>query len=128
MPEENFLDVQEENEADDREVRSRYRPLVKPTFQPNIPMHLLAGLSDKERYMVEAISRMEQQNNWQIERIIETRNIHIETDVRIVGTERCLKRIERWRLRFSSKWTIFSACVVILLTALVGAAVSKYVH
>lgn len=44
-------------------------PEEKPTFTSSIPDHLLADLSPKDKYIIEQLSIMSQQQTWQVKKL-----------------------------------------------------------
>ena len=54
----------------DKDQKSRYTPLEVPEFNSTIPPHLLGKLTEQERYLVETLSKMEQQNTWLINSVV----------------------------------------------------------
>lgn len=81
-------------------IMSRYPEMDKaPEFAPAIPAHLVAKLTDSERYLVTSISKMEQQNNWVATQIVVHNKAICETDVRV-------QKLEWWKKLLTSKWAI----------------------
>jgi len=70
------------------EDSSRYQPLQVKEFKSSIPQHILAKLSDGERYMVETMSKLENQGDWLIETIQVQHSALRELDLRQTGTEK----------------------------------------
>lgn len=46
------------------QAKRRYDPVVPKEFRSTIPAHLLGKLSDTERYLVETMSKLENQYEW----------------------------------------------------------------
>lgn len=46
------------------EPPNHYQPLQEKEFKSTIPAHLLDKLSESERYMVQTMSRLENQSDW----------------------------------------------------------------
>ncbi len=103
----------------DEVFRSRYRALHVPEFKSTIPPHLLGKLGDQERYIVETLSRMEQQNSWIVLATVESNAAVMELD------ERELK-VETWRERITSKWAVFLAILVVLAPVILKSVLDHY--
>ncbi len=92
----------------DTAKKSRYTVLEKPDFKSQVPEMLLTGCSAKDRYLIEAMSRIEGQNSWLIDQACGASKVWVDLDVRIA-------EIEAWKDRLMSKWTLialFMAAVV----------------
>jgi 23S rRNA pseudoU1915 N3-methylase RlmH len=96
--------------------KSKINLLKVPDFKSTIPEHFVAKLSEQERYLVQTLSKMEQENAWLIVCIVEINANAIDTDVRV-------QKVEQWKERLTSKWTLviggLALTVPILLKALV---------
>jgi hypothetical protein len=91
----------------DEITESRYKLLVVPEFKSTIPQPLLGKLSEQEKYLVETLSKMEQQNAWLITAVVEGNRINLEIDRRLV-------RLERWQSIFSGKWAVLVGIVILV--------------
>src|SRR4051812_19391275 len=93
------------------------RPWFAPDFKSAIPPHLVNKLSEQEKYLVETLSRMESQNAWLIDSMLDQNRAAIETDVRV-------QVVEDWKSVISGKWAIVAGfiliCVPIVITKLIG--------
>ena len=92
--------------ADD--IKSKYELLVVPDFKSAIPPHLLGKLTDQERYLVETLSKMEQQNTWLIVAAVKASNAAIDLDIRQT-------KVEQWKDRLTSKWSLLAALGLVVL-------------
>lgn len=102
--------------------KSRYNAIRVPDFRATIPEHFLAKLNEQERYLVQTLSKMEQENAWLIVSLVETTAHTLDLDVR-------LQKIEQWKDRLTSKWTLLlgaaALTVPVLLKAFVDHALRK---
>ena len=98
--------------------KSKYTKLAMPEFKSTVPAHLIDKLTPQEKYVVETLSRMEQQNTWLMNAAMEGNRVNLETDVRV-------QRVETWRKILSGKWAILALVGTMLVTAIVSALV-KY--
>lgn len=92
----------------EQESQSRYRPIEIPEFKSAIPPHLLAKLPEADRYMVEMVSKMEQQTVWLVTAVKDENEAKIELDVRMA-------KLEAWKTMLCNKWSLVA--VVFLLVA-----------
>lgn len=95
---------------------SRYKKLEIPVFQSIIPSHLLGRLTDQERYLVETLSKMEQQNTWLIEAVSEGNRQIIDLDQRHDSTVKRIVTVETWKNKFSAKWAVIAAIGIVVST------------
>jgi hypothetical protein len=86
----------------------KLRLLAVPEFKSSIPAHLLDKLTDQERYLVETLSRLEQQNNWLIVTLVGTNNATVQVEKRLSG-------LETWKMRVASRWAPVIALAAVLL-------------
>ena len=103
----------------DEQCKSRYRTLAVPEFKSAIPAHLLGKLAEQERYLIEALSKMEQQNTWLMGAAIEANTAIIELDGR-------QNRVEVWRDRITSKWALILGSLVIVAPVVLKALFDYY--
>lgn len=103
--------------TDDKE--SRYKELEVPEFKCTIPPHLLSKLDDADRYLVEIASKMEQQNAWMVGVLRNENEATVEMDSR-------LGRIEKWKERLMSRWTMAVALGVICIPVVLKAVVDRW--
>lgn len=103
--------------------KSRHPILQEPPeFKATVPEHLLKQMSESERYMVEAISRQEQQFAWVTSSLHQVDGKVIITDTQLQEVHRDVKKINEWRTFFSGRWAVVSALAVVILTGLASAA------
>ena len=93
------------------------KTLSIPEFLPSIPTHLLSDCDDREKFILERISVLIQQNKWQMEmlrRFYEQRNEHKRkfADLYQHKIEQQIKEAEQ---RGSKKWKLYVAAVLILI-------------
>lgn len=92
--------------------QSRYKTLAVPAFKSSIPQHLLVKLPETERYIVEALSKAEQQYAWLVDQALENNRQMVETEKRVTINE-------RWREAVTSKWSLLLGVVVVIAPVLV---------
>ena len=111
--------------AQSNNFESLYPKLERPTFQSTVPPHLLGKLTDQERYVVEMLSRSEQQNEWIINAILENNRIYRDLDRRLQQLSSDLdarvSKVEGWQKTVTSKWA-----VVVAIFLWVSPIVGKY--
>ena len=105
--------------ADDQ-IKSRYEPLAVPEFKSAIPPHLLGKLTEQERYLVETLSKMEQQNSWQIVACVKANTAIIDLDTR-------QSKVELWKERLMSKWSLLVIAGALIVPMIVKALFDHYV-
>lgn len=98
---------------------SRYAVLEKPEFKSSIPPHLVNKLSEHEKWLCEAISIIQAQNEWLIEAALESNRIHIESDIRI-------QEVQDWKAMFSSKWTVIAGFFLLLIPVALKSLLEHY--
>ncbi len=64
--------------------KSKINQLRVPDFKSTIPDHFVSKLNDQERYLVQTLSKMEQENAWLIVGMVETNAHAIDLDVRVL--------------------------------------------
>lgn len=102
----------------DQESQSRYKPIEIPEFKSAIPPHLLAKLPEADRYMVEMVSKMEQQNAWLVTAIKDENEAKIELDLRMA-------KFEKWKTMLCNKWSLIAAVLLIVAPVLVKAWIER---
>jgi NADP-dependent 3-hydroxy acid dehydrogenase YdfG len=90
----------------------RYTEFQKPEFKSQIPAHLTEKLDAKERFMLEAISRMEQEQAWLIRVVLETNKATIESDLR-------MQEVQDWKQMVTYKASGVVALALIVMPLLV---------
>ena len=105
------------------EFQSQYPKLERPVFEPRVPAHLLNQLTDEQRYVIEALSKAEQQNEWIINATLENNRIYRDLDRRIqkgnAQTDARLQNVEGWQKMVTSKWSV-AVAIILWLSPLVG--------
>jgi len=99
--------------------KSRYELLKVPEFKSAIPQHLLGKLTDQERYLVETLSKMEQQTSWLVDAAIKSNGANVELDLR-------QSRVELWKERVTSKWALGIGAVVMIVPVVLGSLISHF--
>lgn len=107
-----------DNMGDDQ-LKSKYDLLAVPEFKSSIPAHLLGKLTDQERYLVETLSKMEQQNAWLIVAAVKASLAVVDLDTRQA-------RQETWKERLTSKWSLLAVLGALVLPMLVKALFDHY--
>ncbi len=102
-------------------TKSRYAKLEVPDFHSTIPPHLLGQLSLQEKYLVETLSKIEQQNQWLINAAIECNRVNVETDVR-------LQQMEKWKDMLTSKWAVVSCILLLMVPVAVKSLIDYLLH
>lgn len=97
--------------ADKPERIPRYQALKLPEFKSTVPDHLIDKLSPQEKWVIEAISRMEQRDEWIIAAILDCNRSNIESDLRI-------QELQDWQALISSKWAVLLGCLALIAPVL----------
>lgn len=121
--------------------RPKYETVQAREFKSSIPAHLLGKLSESERYMVETMSKLENQSDWLTAVAGQNRIILIEMDARLGGVEaelnkqgkfsdesgRRLVEMEKlsekvsklwdWKTMMSGKWAVLWALLLLIFSA-----------
>ncbi len=95
-----------------------YELLEIREFKSSIPPHLLGKLSESERYLVETMSRLENQNNWLVNALLKVNKDVLDCDRRITETNRNVATVSDWKQLMSGKWAVLAAISLILLSVL----------
>ena len=93
---------------DNSQSRSQYPPLEKPEFKSSIPPYLTQNLTEHERFLVESLSRIEQQAAWLVSCALSQNRAVIDIDLRV-------KSVEKWKSMFTGKWGVLATVTIILL-------------
>lgn len=94
--------------------KSKFSVLRVPEFKSMIPEHFLAKLSEQERYLVQTLSKMEQENVWLVGMMSVTNDAVMDIDVR-------LQKVEQWKERLTSKWTLLLGAAALTFPVLLKA-------
>lgn len=106
--------------------KHNYEPAVMREFKSTIPPHLLANLPEDERFMVETMSKLENQYGWLAEVAVRNNQATLDLDgrVTVVEGEQAKTRVQLaalddqkekvdklwdWKQYFSGKWAIIAA-------------------
>lgn len=112
--------------------KSREAKLEIPEFKSTIPGHLLGKLSDSERYIIETLSKIENQSDWLVKLAVADNTDLIllldkasGTDDRIDkinktvdGVDKLTERVTTlwdWHQMLSGKWTVLWALMLIII-------------
>lgn len=95
----------------DFERDSDYKELKLPEYSPQIPSHLLAGLSPEMQHLFEQQSMQSQYLKWTCEAMVDTNKQVRKTNGR-------LKKVENWKEKLTSFGAIILAAIVILSSLL----------
>jgi hypothetical protein len=98
----------------------RYQELKEPVFKSSIPEHLVNKLSDQEKWVIEALSRVEGQIAWIAKAVIDGNRSNIESDLRI-------QELQDWRAMISSKWAVIGGFLLMCLPILIEKIVTHFV-
>lgn len=91
------------------EHESTYPPLNLPTFESEIPEHLLKGVSQETRFVMENINIQTQYIKWLCEAAI-------DTNLQVRRTNGRLKRVEVWKDKINNGWVVTAAVMTFLGT------------
>lgn len=121
--------------------RPKYEQVQAREFKSSIPVHLLGKLSESERYMVETMSKLENQSDWLAAVAGQNRIILIEMEARLGSVEselgkqgktseesgRRLVEMEKlsekvsklwdWKTMMSGKWAVLWALLLLVFSA-----------
>lgn len=119
--------------------RPKYEPIQTREFKSTIPAHLLGKLSDSERYVVETMSRLENQSDWLLEVAVENRKSIIDISERVASIESWTQKEDKrldvvettttvhrekvdklwdWKTTMSGKWAMLWAVGLVVLSVL----------
>jgi len=116
--------------------KHRYEPMAPREFRSTIPAHLLANLPEDERFMVETISKLENQFNWLSDCAVKNNGSTLDLDQRVLELEAaCREQKKRsaladtledkvntlwdWKQYFSGKWAVIGGIVLVVYPLLV---------
>lgn len=101
--------------------KSSIEPLEQPEFRGMIPEHMLAKLADKERYLFERVSEMEQRESWLVQSCRDNRR-------HLINTDTVARSVHRWRQQITSRWGFIVGAVVIALPVVLKAVVEIWLR
>lgn len=133
-PSQAVITVHEVSQQPVRE-KHRYEPMAPREFRSTIPAHLLANLPEDERFMVETMSKLENQFNWLAEWAVKNNGSTLDLDERVMTLEADRKsckelltaslavkdKVEKlwdWKQYFSGKWAVLAAATLIVVPIL----------
>lgn len=125
----------EKNESTGEKPKRHYDPIALREFRSTIPPHLLTNLPDDERFMVETMSKLENQFGWLSEGLVKTNAAAVDLDervsalehhqrnttTRLVVMEKQEEKVNKlwdWKQLFTGKWGVLAAIVIILVPLL----------
>ena len=108
-------------------------PVQVREFKSSIPAHLLGKLSESERYMVETMSKLENQSDWLVSVAVENRKSIMGIDEglavaklveqRLVSLETVVadhkdkvSKLWDWKTMMSGKWAMLWALLLIVFS------------
>lgn len=112
--------------------KRHYDALVMREFKSTIPQHLLTNLPDDERFMVETMSKLENQYGWLADGMLRCNTAVLDLDERVTAAESAQAELSSrtaafvqqsnkvnelwdWKQFFSGKWAVLTAAVLMLL-------------
>jgi hypothetical protein len=112
--------------------KSRYVQLEVPEFKSTIPAHLLGKLSDSERFMVETMSKLENQSDFLVKAAMQGNRENLDIDSRLTVLESWkervgvgepvmadvvdkVKKLWDWHQMFSGRWGVIWALALIVV-------------
>lgn len=96
-------------------MRDEEGELQVPRFQSEIPEHLIASLSLKEKWQYEQISIQGKQNQWLIQRSVKADKRQNETDEKITTLDTRVKVFEELKTIMTAKWSLVGGLFIIIL-------------
>jgi len=113
-------------------VKRHYDQLAPKEFHSTIPAHLLTNLPDDERFMVETMSKLENQFGWLSEGLVKTNNAAVDLDERVTDLEKTqrdsaarlaaaekledkVNKLWDWKQLFTGKWGVIAAIAIVVL-------------
>lgn len=85
--------------SEEEKITTKYQVLEKPDFKSAIPSHLTTKLSDQEKYLVETLSRMEQQTSWLVTNMLTMNKAVVEVDSEV-------QKLFVFKRMLLSKWSV----------------------
>lgn len=104
--------------------------LIEPPkeFRSSIPPHLLEKLSDSDRWLVETMSRLENQNNWMVQAILRVNKDVLDCDRRVTSVRKDVSTISDWKQLMTGKWAVIGVIVVIVVPVVIKAILDHLWH
>lgn len=79
------------------------KDLEIPKFKPNIPDYMLKGMDNHNKYIIEQISKLSQQNEWQTDIVYKIYNYTKTINGKVVELEHFRQRLDM-ELELDQKW------------------------
>jgi hypothetical protein len=115
--------------------KRHYEEVVPREFRSTIPPHLISHLPDDERFIVETVSRLENQFQWMQDNVVRNSKSTLDLDervnalesvvafttTRLIGMEGQVDRVNKlwdWKQFFSGKWAILAGAGLLVAGAL----------
>lgn len=112
--------------------KHRYEPIILREFKSTIPPHLIAHLPDDERFIVETVSKLENQYAWMVENVVRNNGAALDLDERVSSLEGTgsrttarlavmegqadkVDKLWDWKQFFSGKWAILAAIGIMVI-------------
>lgn len=112
--------------------KHHYDAIILREFRSTIPPHLLANLPDDERFMVETMSKLENQYGWLADGMLRGNSATLDLDERVTALEKAQKdtavrltamegqedkvnKLWDWKQFFSGKWAVLAAIAIVLV-------------
>ena len=99
------------------DIKPGSKEFEKPVFNPNIPSHLLKSCNDQQRFILERISVLTQQQAWQIQKVGETHNYCKAINGKVIELEK-FRQAELTRLAVSDgskKWKRWLGIICVVM-------------
>lgn len=112
--------------------KHHYEAITLREFKSTIPPHLIAHLPEDERFIVETVSRLENQYAWMVENVVRNNGATLDLDERVsaleskeVHTATRLVMMEGqadkvgklwdWKQFLSGKWAVVAALALVVI-------------
>ena len=82
--------------------------MTVPEFRSTIPPHLLGKMDEQQRYLVETLSKLEQQSVWVTARVVDH-----DRDLTEMSTH--VNKLAQWRSMLTSRWSMAAAVIVMVV-------------
>jgi hypothetical protein len=127
----------------------RYELVIQKDFKPSIPHHLLAKLPEEERFLVETMSKLENQCEWLVAIALRANADCLDLDSRVNVLEQVVPQVAQtvaavhktaeetkvrantlwdWKQIFSGKWTVIALIVTLAVGALLKFLLDLLLH
>ncbi len=92
--------------------------LFAPDFKPEIPEHLIADMSESQKWIYGQISIQSQQNHWLIARSIRSDQRQIETERQVTDLKTTVTALDELRKSLGAKWSVVAVIASLFLVPL----------